>query len=172
MRAACDEGSSGLQNAEPDSYDVQAVCRVYDGMAADYAVRYGAELREPDTDTNFLDAALAELPDGPVLDVGCGPAQVSGYLIARGKNAIGLDIAPGMLAAAARMVPEAGLVAADLLELPFGDETCAAAVASYSLHHLPRARLGGALAGLARVLKPGGVLVMITHGGGGEELLD
>lgn len=161
-----------MQNTEPDRYDVQAVRRVYEDMAADYAVRFGDELREPDADTGFLDAALAELPDGPVLDVGCGPAQVSGYLIAHGRIVIGLDIAPGMLAEAARLVPEARLVAADLLALPLRPATCAGAVASYSLHHLPRARLGSAVAGLARALKPDGVLVVITHGGGGEEWLD
>jgi len=161
-----------VRNAEPDGYDVQAVRRVYDDMAADYAVRFGGELREQDQDTEFLDAALADLPDGPVLDVGCGPAQVSGYLIERGRTAIGLDIAPGMLAAAARLVPGATLLAADLLALPLRRASCAGAVASYSLHHLPRARLGAALTGLARVLKPGGVLVVITHGGGGEEWLE
>jgi SAM-dependent methyltransferase len=161
-----------VRNAEPDGYDAQAVRSVYEDMAADYAVRFGSELREPDADTEFLDAALADLPDGPVLDVGCGPAQVSGYLIAHGRSAIGLDIAPGMLAAAARLVPAARLLAADLLALPLCAASCAGAVASYSLHHLPKVRLGTALDGLARVLKPGGVLVVITHGGGGEEWLD
>jgi SAM-dependent methyltransferase len=161
-----------MRNTGPDRYDVSAVRRIYQDMAADYAIRFGAELREQDADTGFLDAALAGLPQGPVLDVGCGPAQVSGYLVARGRTAVGLDIAPGMLAEAARLVPAARLVAADLLALPLRPASCAGAVASYSLHHLPRARLGGALAGLARVLKPGGVLVVITHGGGGEEWLD
>ena len=161
-----------MDHAEDDGYDMQAVQRVYEGMADDYAVRFGAELREPDSDTEFLDAALADLPDGPVLDVGCGPAQVSGFLIRRGRTAIGIDLAPGMLAAAARLVPEAKLIAADLLALPLRPASCAGAVASYSLHHLPRGRLNGALAGLRAALKPGGVLVVITHGGSGEEWLD
>src|SRR5262249_23928933 len=62
--------------------------------------------------------------------------------------------------------------AADLLALPLRPASCAAAVASYSLHHLPKAMLGTALAGMREVLSPGGVLVVITHGGSGEELLD
>ena len=161
-----------MGDVEADAYDIQAVRRVYEGMADDYAVRFGAELREPDSDTEFLEAALANLPDGPVLDVGCGPAQVSGFLIRRGRTAIGIDLAPGMLAAAARLVPQAKLIAGDLLALPLRPASCAGAVASYSLHHLPRGRLGAALAGLRRVLMPGGVLVVITHGGGGEEWLD
>ncbi len=155
-----------------DGYDREAVLRVYDAMAADYAVTYGGELREPDSDTEFLDAALADLPAGPVLDVGCGPAQVSRYLVDHGRAAIGIDLAPGMLAAAARRVPSARLVAADLLALPLRHASCAGAVASYSLHHLPRGRLGAALAGLRAVLRPGGVLVVITHGGDSEEWLD
>ncbi len=161
-----------MDDEEHDGYDPHAVRGVYDAMAADYAQRYGAELREPDSDTAFLDDALTDLPDGPVLDLGCGPAQVSGYLADRGRTAIGIDMAPGMLAAAARLVPGARLLAADLLALPLRPASCAGAVASYSLHHLPQARLGAALAGLRDVLKPGGVLIVITHGGSGEEWLD
>jgi len=161
-----------VDDTEHDGYDPLAVRGVYDAMAADYAERYGAELREPDSDTAFLDAALTDLPEGPVLDVGCGPAQVSGYLVDCGRAAIGIDMAPGMLAAAARLVPEARLLTADLLALPLRPESCAGAIASYSLHHLPQARFGAALAGLREVLKPGGVLIVITHGGRGEEWLD
>jgi len=156
---------------EPGGYDRAAVRRVYDDMAAGYAVRFGSELSGPDSDTEFLDAALARLPAGPVLDVGCGPAQVSRYLIARGRAAIGLDLSRAMLAQAARLVPAARLIAADLAELPVRRASCAAAVASYSLHHLPRALLPAVLAGLRDVLAPGGVLVVITHGGDGEERL-
>ena len=153
-------------------YHADAVRRLYDGMAAEYAVRFGAELTEQDSDTEFLDAALADLPAGPVLDLGCGPAQVSRYLLGLGRVPVGIDIAPAMLAAAARLVPRARLIAADLTELPLRPASCAAAVASYSLHHLPVARLGAALAGLREVLVPGGILVIITHGGSGEEWLD
>ena len=153
-------------------YNPDAIRDLYHGMAADYAVRFGAELREQDSDTAFLDTALASIPDGAVLDVGCGPAQVSGYLLSRGRTAIGIDMAPGMLAAAARLVPDAGLIAADLLALPLRPASCAGAIASYSLHHLPRSLIRAALTGLREVLKPGGVLIVITHGGGGEEWLD
>ena len=93
-------------------------------------------------------------------------------MLEHGRPAIGIDLAPAMLAAAARLVPSARLVAADLLALPLRPASCAAAVASYSLHHLPRGRIAGALAGLREALRPGGVLVVITHGGDGEEWLD
>ena len=166
----CDIPNSG------DYHDRRlAVQRLYDGMAADYAVRFGSELADADQsdpDIEFLDAATRSFPDGYVVDVGCGPAQVSRFLIERGRTVIGLDIATGMLTEAAKLVPDAGLVAGDLMALPLRPASCAAAVASYSLHHLPKALLGVALAGLREVLSPGGVLVIITHGGSSEELLD
>lgn len=157
------------------NYRPLVVQRVYGGMAADYAVKFGSELADADQsdpDMEFLEAAVRSFPDGYVIDVGCGPAQVSRFLIERGRTVIGLDFATAMLAEAAGLVPQAGLVAADLLALPLRRASCAAAVASYSLHHLPKALLGNALAGLREVLSPGGVLVIITHGGSGEELLD
>jgi len=161
-----------VANDKKDEYNAEAVRDLYHGMAPEYADRFGAELRAQDSDTAFLDTALARLPAGPVLDVGCGPAQVSGYLLSRGRAAIGIDIAPGMLAAAARMVPAARLIAGDLLALPLRPASCAGAIASYSIHHLPRPMLGLALASVRSALKPGGVLIVITHGGTGEEWLD
>ncbi|MGI9009204.1 MAG: class I SAM-dependent methyltransferase [Streptosporangiaceae bacterium] len=157
---------------QADGYDRDAVLAIYDGMAADYAVTFGGELREPSPETRFLDDALTGLPPGPVLDAGCGPGQVCGYLTGRGRAAIGIDLAPAMLAAAAGLVPRARLIAGDLLALPLRPASCASVVCSYSLHHLPAARLDGALAGFSAVLKPGGVLVVFTHGGDGDEWLD
>lgn len=161
-----------MPDVRDDDYDPIAVRHVYDEMAADYVVRFGSDLSGQNPDTDFLDAAAAGFPSGPVVDLGCGPAQVSQYLIGAGHQVVGIDFAPAMLAAAAKLVPQAGLVAADLLALPLRDASCAAVVASYCLHHLPKAWLPGALRGIRRVLRPNGVLVIVTHGGSSEELLD
>ena len=161
--------------SDDDGYDPLAVKRVYDGMAGDYAVRFGSELADADPgdpDIGFLAAAADSFPDGHVVDLGCGPAQVSRFLIERGRSVVGIDFAIGMLTEAGRLVPGAAFVAADLLELPLRDGSCAAVIASYSLHHLPKERLPAALAGIHAALAPGGVIVVITHGGAGEERLD
>ena len=161
-----------VREVRDDDYDPIAVRRVYDDMAADYVVRFGSDLAGQNPDTEFLDTAADGFPEGPVVDLGCGPAQVSQYLIGRGRRLIGIDFSPAMLATAATLVPQAGLVAADLLAVPLQDASCAAVVASYCLHHLPKAWLPGALAGFRRVLRPDGVLVIVTHGGSSQELLE
>lgn len=161
-----------MRDIRDDDYDPIAVRRFYDDLATDYVVRFGSDLAGENPDTEFLDTAEAGFPDGPVVDLGCGPAQVSQYLIGRGHRLVGIDFSPAMLATAAKLVPQAGLVAADLLALPLRGASCAAVVASYCLHHLPKAWLPGTLAGIRRVLRPGGVLVIITHGGSSQELLD
>jgi SAM-dependent methyltransferase len=161
-----------VRDFRDDGYDPIAVRHVYDEMAADYVVRFGSDLADQNPDTEFLDLAAAGFPSGPVIDLGCGPAQVGQYLIGRGHQVIGIDFAPAMLAVAAKLVPQASLIAADLLALPLRAGSCAAIVASYSLHHLPKARLPGALAQFGRILRPDGVLVIVTHGGSSQELLD
>ena len=164
-----------MLNTSHPEYDPGAVLRTYDDMADEYAVKFGSELAsadQGDPDLEFLAEAVRGFPPGPVLDLGCGPGQVSQYLIGKDRKAIGVDFAPAMLAQAVRLAPGAGLLAADVLALPLRTASCGAAVASYSLHHLPKALLGTALEGIARVLVPGGVLVIITHGGSGAEVLD
>jgi SAM-dependent methyltransferase len=172
MAAAKAMGEITVSDIRDDDYDPIAVRHVYDEMAADYVVRFGSDLADQNPDTEFLEAAAAGFPSGPVVDLGCGPAQVGQFLIGRGHQVIGIDFAPAMLAAAAKLVPQAGLVAADLLALPLRDASCAAVVASYCLHHLPKTWLPGTLTGIRRVLRPDGVLVIVTHGGSSEELLD
>ncbi|MET0551804.1 MAG: class I SAM-dependent methyltransferase [Vicinamibacteria bacterium] len=114
----------------------------------------------------MLDAYVAELRGaGPVCEVGCGPGQVARYLHDRGVDASGLDLAPAMVEEARRRNPGMTFVEGDLRALPFGDRTLAGVVAFYSLIHLERAGLVAALRELARVLRPGGQLLVAFHVG-------
>lgn len=161
-------GPGGL--AEP-GFDRTAVRDVYDAMAADYVQTYGGDLDQLPLDTEILDLLARRAgPRGPLLDVGCGPAQVGAYLAARGARVVGFDLAPGMLAAALRRrggLP-LGAAVADMRELPVASGSCAAVVSFYALHHLPRADLPGVLREFRRVLAPGGELALAVHEGEGE----
>ncbi len=144
---------------------------VYDAMAGDYVERFGSDLDQLPLDTEILDLlARRAAGRGPVLDIGCGPAHLGGYIAARGARVLGLDLSPAMLAAARQRRGELKLWAAgaDLRQLPVATGSCAAAVSFYTLHHLPRAELPGALREFRRVLAPGGELAIAVHEGEGE----
>jgi ubiquinone/menaquinone biosynthesis C-methylase UbiE len=70
----------------------------------------------------------------------------------------GFDLTPEMLDRARINVPEATFTVADLRELPYPDQSFELAVCGLALAHLPS--LGEAARELARVLTPGGRLVV------------
>lgn len=112
------------------------------------------------TERRLLKRALAPCPSAPrLLDAGCGPGPVLADLAERGR-AIGLDFSPEQLDIAAETVPTAALVRGDLATLPFGPESFDAAVSLGVLMHLPNDEQAEAIAEFARVLRPGGRLLV------------
>ena len=110
-------------------------------------------------------------PDGAeVLEVGCGTgalwANVAPFLPHLRLTVT--DLSEGMLAAAERTVsPLAGIeivetATCDVQELPFEGASFDVAVANHMLYHVPEPRR--AVAELARVLRPHGVLLAATNG--------
>jgi 2-polyprenyl-6-hydroxyphenyl methylase/3-demethylubiquinone-9 3-methyltransferase len=114
----------------------------------------------------WLAAARAQLipapPAGgaPLLDVACGAGLMAPHLTGRlaGWRHLGVDLSPTSLTIARRhgVVP----VVADALQLPFADGAFGCVVAGELLEHLPD--LDAACGELARVLAPGGRLVIDT----------
>jgi ubiquinone/menaquinone biosynthesis C-methylase UbiE len=111
--------------------------------------------------SRFIDA-LAGLPrNAHLLDFGCGSGDITRALAAEGFAMAGIDLSSAMIATARRQsgttgidwaVAEPGAVA-----LPFADMAFDGALASSVLEYHPDP--AAQLAELARVLKPGGVLV-------------
>jgi ubiquinone/menaquinone biosynthesis C-methylase UbiE len=161
-----------MAEREPTAFDPAQVARLYDRIAGAYAGRFGEDLRPGSGDRAFLDVALASAPNrGPVLDLGCGPGQIAAIAVDSGKRAIGVDLSAGMLAVARRRVPLATFISADARALPLRAGSCRAIAAFYFLHHLPKAVLPSVLTELRRVLPVGGILLVATHLGTGEQLV-
>jgi SAM-dependent methyltransferase len=156
-----------VRGADQDPFSPAAVAGAYDIVAEDYAATFGDDLPRLPVDRAILDAAADRIGTGIVLDVGCGPGQVSRYLADRGLDLVGLDLARRMLA-----LPDhgatTGRLCADMRRIPLRSASCQGAFAFYSLQHLPRYELPPVLAELRRALRPGGVLVIATHLGRGE----
>jgi SAM-dependent methyltransferase len=108
--------------------------------------------------------------DGILLDVGCGPANVTALLArAVGPNGLvlGVDRSEAMLARAVRAQsgPQIGFLRADAQRLPLRDRTVDAVVSVAVLHLVPDPVM--ALAEMARVLRPGGQLTVMVPTAGG-----
>ncbi|MGU3540450.1 class I SAM-dependent methyltransferase [Methylobacterium sp. A54F] len=94
-----------------------------------------------------------------LLDVGCGAGGLARVLAGRGARVTGIDPNPQAVAAAAAAVPEARFEAARAEALPFPDAAFDGAVCLNALHHT--ADPGAALAEMARVVAPGGRIVVV-----------
>ena len=108
-----------------------------------------AEYPAPDT-TEALLALLAEPPHGKWLDLGCGAAKTVELLRALGCDAAGVDISAPDNAGC--------IIKADMRELPFDNALFEGCVAECSLSVCGDA--ASALVEAARVLKPGGTLLV------------
>jgi ubiquinone/menaquinone biosynthesis C-methylase UbiE len=92
-----------------------------------------------------------------VVDVGCGGGRLARQLAERGAKVLGVEPDPVQAEKnrAAEAVPGLAFVEAPGQALPMDDGFMDGVFFSYSLHHVPREHMAGALAEATRVLKPG-----------------
>ncbi len=107
-------------------------------------------------------------PGARVLDVGCGTGYAVIHLgeLPEVEKACGIDISPGMIAAARSKIPESSRQKIEFLEasadrIPYPDGTFHHVICTNSFHHYPDPLL--ALGEMQRVLKPGGELVIFEN---------
>jgi SAM-dependent methyltransferase len=97
---------------------------------------------------------------GVVGDLGCGPGRIAGYLAGLGLDVVGVDLSPRMVDVARREHPGLRFEVASMAALPFGDAELAGALAWYSVIHTPDERQPELYAEFARVVRPGGTLLL------------
>lgn len=102
---------------------------------------------------------------GPVIDAGCGPGHWTGHLAARGVDVRGVDRVPEFVDHARRSHPGCRFDIGDLDELTGLPGGAAGILAWYSLIHHEPSTVRWTLTRFARVLRPGGGLLLgFFHG--------
>lgn len=96
-------------------------------------------------------------PAGPGFDAGCGAGLSTTAMLPYAGFAFGADALLPMVRHAAADVPEARFCAARMEALPFRDSSCGLITAAGSLNYTD---IRAALREAARVLKPGGLLII------------
>jgi len=130
------------------------VRRGYDLCAAAYEA---ARQTEPPPE---LDLLTSRLPDGArVLDIGCGAGVPIARALAGPFAVTGVDISGEQTRRARANVPMGTFIQADIMEVTFPPGSFDAAVAFYSLFHLPREEHPELLRRVGEWLGPGGYLL-------------
>jgi ubiquinone/menaquinone biosynthesis C-methylase UbiE len=101
---------------------------------------------------------LDTLPVGVALDAACGTGRHAAYLASLGHQVIGVDATPEMLEVARAKVLAGEFHEGDLHDLPVADASVDVVVCGIAVSHVPE--LEPVLAEFARVLRPGGHLVL------------
>ncbi|GAD84367.1 putative methyltransferase [Nocardia asteroides NBRC 15531] len=124
-----------------------------------YIDLFGSPTDLPPDDSAFVLRHLAGT-DGPVLDLGCGPGHFTQTLHAAGLAATGIDLVPEFIAHAASRYPGIPFRVDSIRAIDAPTGSIGGLLAWFSLIHFTPGELPAVLAEFARVLAPGGRLVL------------
>jgi phosphatidylethanolamine/phosphatidyl-N-methylethanolamine N-methyltransferase len=151
-----------MQDAQFDKLDKETVVKAYARWAPVYDVVFGPVFERG----RKVAIAAAERIGGRILEVGVGTgSSLPDY--ARHNRLVGVDISEPMLRKAQERVAEhrlenvEGLAVMDAAHLGFPDESFDVVVAQYVITAVPDPE--ATLDEFARVLKPGGEIILVNH---------
>ncbi len=150
------------------------VVNLYEPTADSYSTMMDSEIQSPVYSETVLrlHKNVANLP-GPMLDVACG----SGHMLALyakeyhdEREFMGVDLTPRMVQLANDRLGKLGVArVGDMRHLDdVPDDSVAAVLNFFAIHHLDQTDLGSAIVEWHRLLKPGGQLVLAAWEGRGE----
>ncbi|MGN6128065.1 MAG: class I SAM-dependent methyltransferase [Humibacter sp.] len=128
----------------------------YQEQAPDYDANAGGGLFE--LDEPVITEWLAHREVGVALDAACGTGRFARILADRGHTVIGVDGSPDMLERARERVPEGEFLLGSVDRLPLPDRSVDLVVCALALVHV--SDLGPVFAEFARMLRPGGALLI------------
>ena len=138
------------------SEDIDKVIGVF-GQKHDFFIRAKADLLRP------ILASLGDASQLRILDVGCGVGLLHPYLVDAVGQLEGADVSSESLKIARSKNPRVRYSAYDGEALPYPAASFDCAFAVAVMHHVPPAQWTGFLSEMRRVVRPGGLVVIIEH---------
>ena len=160
-------GDTDCVSDRESNSSIDAIRTSYDRVADAYAEAIFHELKNKPFDREVLTRfATAVAGRGAVVEIGCGPGHVAGFLHGLGLDVSGIDLSPGMVEQARRLNPGIPFQTGDMTALELEDGSVAAIAAFYAIVNLSDELRRKAFGEMARVLAPGGLLLLTFHVGG------
>ncbi|MDR8407979.1 class I SAM-dependent methyltransferase [Nonomuraea sp. 3-1Str] len=142
---------------------VETTRDAYTARAAEYSELFRDPLADQPLDRALIDT-FADLVKatgaGPIADLGCGPGHYTAYLHTRGVTAFGIDLSPGMIEQARQEHPGLRFEVGSMFSLDLADAGVGGVFSHYSIIHTPPERVHELFDEFARVLAPGGHLLL------------
>ncbi|RWZ68082.1 class I SAM-dependent methyltransferase [Labedella populi] len=131
----------------------------YSKRAEEYTTLFGSMESVHPSDVQLVTAWAGQI-DGPILDAGCGPGHWTGYLAEKGHDSRGVDHVRAFIAHAREVHPGVPFDVGSIDVLPDAPGSLGGVLAWYSLIHHKPATIARPLGEFARVLRPGGGLLL------------
>lgn len=131
----------------------------YSARAAEYVEKLGSIAAMHPSDIALITSWAAQV-NGPIVDAGCGPGHWTACLSEHGKDVRGIDQVPEFIEHAGETYPTLSFTLASIDDLPDASGAVGGILAWYSLiHHEPNT-IRATLREFARVLQPGGEILI------------
>ena len=131
----------------------------YDARAAEYVALAGS-IEQMDARDAAVIAAWRDGTRGLLLDAGCGPGPWTEFLSRGGREAHGIDLSAEFIATARTRHPGIPFEIGSFRDLPFEAGAVGGILAWYSLIHTRPSDVPEILTEFARVLAPGGSILI------------
>lgn len=143
----------------------------YADRAAEYVEHLGTMASVHPSDVQLVGSWAASV-EGPLLDAGCGPGHWSGFLAERGRDVRGIDAVPAFVDHARDRYPSVPFAVGSIDALGDPADSHGGVLAWYSLIHHDPEFIRVPLDEFARVLRPGGTLLVGFFVGPSVEAFD
>ncbi|MET7704091.1 MULTISPECIES: class I SAM-dependent methyltransferase [unclassified Streptomyces] len=142
---------------------LSATREAYDAAASVYAQQFRDALQDRPLDRAMLGVFAEAVGAGggaQVVDVGCGPGHVTAHLAELGVSVFGVDASPAMIELARQDCPGLRFEVGSMAALDIADGVLGGVLSRWSVIHTPPQELPVIFAEFARVLAPGGHLLI------------